>query len=55
MFKITVSDFEATFRRAELVRREIDIAGDEMSDEADGTFILIWLSGPLPNDRANLV
>ncbi len=57
MSKITVSDFEAAFRRAELAAREIEIAGDEMSDEipnssaADAAFILIWLSGSLPNDR----
>jgi hypothetical protein len=54
MTKITVSDFEAAF---ELAAREIEIAGDEMSDEipnssaADAAFILIWLSGSLPNDR----
>ena len=56
MTKITVSDFEAAF---ELAAREIEIeiAGDEMSDEipnssaADAAFILIWLSRSLPNDR----
>tara|TARA_R110002072_G_scaffold286246_1_gene451278 strand:+ start:2404 stop:2652 length:249 start_codon:yes stop_codon:yes gene_type:complete len=54
MTKITVSDFEAAFK---LAAREIEIAGDEMSDEipnssaADAAFILIWLSGSLPNDR----
>ena len=58
MSKITVSDFEAAFRRAELAAREIEIAGDEMSDEtpdsstADAARILIWLSGSPPNDRA---
>lgn len=57
MSKITVSDFEAAFRRAELEAREIEIAGDEMSDEtsdsstADAALILIWLSGTHPNYR----
>lgn len=57
MSKITVSDFEAAIWRAELAACEIDIAGDEMSDEtedsstADAPLILIWLSGSYPNDR----
>ena len=57
MSKITVSDFEAAIWRAELAPREIDIAGDEMSDEtedswtADAALILIWLYGSYPNDR----
>ena len=57
MSKITVSDFEAAFRRAELEACEIEIAGDEMSDEtsdsstADAALILFWLSGSCPNDR----
>ena len=51
MSKITVSDFEAAFWRAELAACEIEIAGDEMSDEtpdsstAEAAQILIWLSG----------
>jgi hypothetical protein len=57
MSKITVSDFEAAIWRAELDAREIEIAGDEMSDEtsdsstADAALILIWLSGAHPNYR----
>ena len=57
MTKITVSDFEAAFQRAELAAREIEIAGDEMSDEpgvsstAEAARILIWLSGGRPNER----
>jgi len=56
MTKITVSDFEAAFRRAELAAREIEIAGDEMSDETpdsstdEAAHILIWLSRMRPND-----
>jgi hypothetical protein len=55
MSKITVSDFEAALWCAELEAREIEIAGDEMSDEtedsstADAALILIWLSGLHPN------
>jgi len=61
MSKITVSDFEAAFRRAELAARKIEIAGDEMSDEipnsaaADAAFILIWLSGSSLMTGGNLV
>jgi hypothetical protein len=57
MSKITVSDFEAALWRAELAACEIEIAGDEMSDEtedsstADAALILIWLSRSYPNDR----
>jgi len=56
MSKITVSDFEAAFRRAELAACEIEIAGDEMSDETEDSStveaaqILIWLSGLHSND-----
>jgi hypothetical protein len=35
MSKITVSDFEAAIWRAELAACEIEIAGDEMSDETE--------------------
>ena len=57
MSKITVSDFESALWRAELDAREIEIVGDEMSDEtedsstADAALILIWLSGLHSNDR----
>ena len=57
MSKITVSDFEAAFWRAELAACEIEIAGDEMSDETpdssttEAAKILIWLSGLPSNDR----
>ena len=56
MSKITVSDFEAAFRRAELAACEIEVAGDEMSDETEDSStveaaqILIWLSGLHSND-----
>ena len=50
----------------QLAACEIEIAGDEMSDEssvsatevsstADAALILIWLSGSYPNDGGNLV
>tara|TARA_B000000557_G_C20489956_1_gene323391 strand:+ start:43 stop:237 length:195 start_codon:yes stop_codon:yes gene_type:complete len=57
MSKFTVSDFEAAIRRAELAACEIEIAGDEMSDETpdssttEAAKILIWLSGLPSNDR----
>jgi hypothetical protein len=62
MSKITVSDFEAAISMLQLAACEIEIAGDEMSDEssvsatevsstADAALILIWLSRSYPNDR----
>lgn len=49
----------------QLAACEIEIAGDEMSDEteisstedsstADAAVILIWLSGSYPNDRGTI-
>ena len=49
----------------QLAACEIEIAGDEMSDEssvsatevsstADAALILIWLSGSYPNDRGTI-
>jgi len=55
--KITVSDFEAAFQRSSIAPCEIEIAGDEMSDETtdsstvEAALCLIWLSEGHPNDR----
>ena len=57
MSKITVSDFEAAFQSAELAASDIEIAGDEISDETenssttDAALILIWLSENRSNVR----